>query len=471
MLQIGLCESSCILRHTGYVRCLLSPRNERIVMINARHLAMFSAALLAACGGGKHDATPASSSPPPPTIALYASTTSMMQNGAGVEITPTLAGVSGPVTWSVTPGTRIGTTLYTLSDKPIAAYATPFDLTADKVTITASAGGISNSIELNVKPSPVPVPWVTLPITWTVLIADPSQLKGPRPVDSAADQSGSLYLAYSSPVSEIKRVATDGSIATYSHVAEPISLAFGPDRALYVVDRLGGAAYAIRRIAGDGTMSTLTQTAPYDPATGTIDGASGVATAYTLKLAVAPDGTVYATDGSRVRKIAPNGSFSTLAGGGCEPELTCADRRNPVDGLGTQARFMGPVQIVTDNAGNLYVSDIRLIRKITPAGEVTTLAGRTSRNFDVLDEIDGTGNAAFFSGNGPMDIDAAGNLYKLGSRGELRKITPSGVATTVASSLGFTGAEPQNGIVSLYAGIPGIVILQSYAQLSKVHLE
>lgn len=444
-------------------------------MLNARHLAMFSVIFVTACGGGKHDTAPASSSSPPPTIALASSAASMILNGSAVEITPALTGVTGPVTWSVMPRAGIGDTLYTDPNKLIAAYAASLDLTTDKVTITASAGGISNSIQLNLKPSPVPVPWVTLPVTWTVLIADPPQLRGARPVDSAADPSGNLYIAYSSPVSDIKKVTTDGTITTYATVAEPISLAFGPDRALYVVDRLGTAAYTIRRIAGDGTVTTLTQTAPYDAATGTIDGASGVATAYTLKLAVAPDGTIYATDGSRVRKIAPDGAFSTFAGGGCEavspPGSTCAGRSNPVDGPGTQARFMGPAQIVTDKAGNLYVSDVLLIRKITPAGAVTTLAGRTNRNFDFLDDIDGTGTAAFFGSNGPMNIDTAGNLYKLGSRGQLRKITPTGVASTVAASLGFTGAQPQNGLVSLHAGTPGVVTLMSYAQLSRIQVD
>lgn len=448
-------------------------------MLNARQLVMCSVVLLTACGGGGHGTAPGSSSPPPappaPTIALTASTTSVMPNGSVVEITPTLTGVTGPVTWSVTPRASIGDTLYTLPDKPIAGYAAPSDLTADRVTITASAGGISNSIQLDVKPSPVPVPWVTLPVTWEVTWGDPPQLTGARPVDSATDRSGNLYLAYSSPVSEIKKVAADGNITTYARVNEPVSLAFGPDRVLYVVDRLGPSAFAIRRIAGDGTVSTLTQTAPYDAAAGTIDGGSGVATAYTLNLAVAPDGTVYATDGSKVRKIAPDGSFSSLAGVGCQPGIplgpTCADRTNPVDGLGTQARFMGPDDIVIDKAGNLYVSDIMLIRKVTPAGEVTTLAGRTSRNFDFVDDIDGTGNAALFSSNSPMTIDAAGNLYKLGSRLQLRKITPSGVVTTVAAFVGFTGARPQNRIVSLHAVTPGVVMLQSYAQLSNVRVE
>jgi hypothetical protein len=393
-----------------------------------------------------------------------------MSNGALVEITPTLTGVTGPVSWSVTPKTNMGETLYTLPDKLIAAYAAPGDVVADKVTITASAGGISNSIQLYVKQSPVPVPWVTLPITWKVAFGDPPYLTGARPVDSVADQAGNQYIAYPLPVSEIKKVAADGRITTYARINNPISLALGPTGVLYVADSVGASTYAIRQIADDGTVSTLTQTAPYDAATGTIDGVSGVATAYTLNLAVAPDGTVYATDGSRVRKIAPDGSFSTLAGGGCEGGIAGSGCANPTDGPGTQARFIGPDEIVADRAGNLYVSDRTLLRKITPAGNVTTLAGRTRANYDFYDEADGTGNAAYFFDNGPMAIDPAGNLYRLGSRGLLRKITPAGVVTTVAT-LGLNLAQPQTRIVSLDASTAGVVILQSYAQLSKVRVE
>ena len=398
-----------------------------------------------------------------------------MQNGSSVEITATLTGVTGPVTWSAAPKSPIGDTLYALPDNPIAIYGGPGDPAVDKVTITASAGGISNSIQLNVKPAPVPVPWVTLPVTWEVAFGDPPYLTGPRPVDSVADQSGNLYVAYSSPVSEIKKVATDGSMTTYAHVGEPTSLAVGPGGVLYVVDKVSGYEFAIRRIAADGTMSTLTQTAPYEASIGTIDGAAKVATAYRLNIAVAPDGTVYATDGFKVRKIAPDGALSTLAGRGCEAGTplgsTCTSQLNPVDGDGMQAQFMGPDEIVTDKAGNLYVSDVLLVRKVTPAGKVTTLAGRTKSNFNFFADVDGTGSAAFFVDNGPMTIDAAGNLYKLSRTGRMRKITPSGVTTTVANTPMVTGARPQLGVASVSAGEPGVLILQSYAGLSKVRVD
>jgi hypothetical protein len=260
-------------------------------------------------------------------------------------------------------------------------------------------------------------------------------------------------------------------------VGNPTSLAFGPNGVLYVVDEVSLLTYAIRLIAPDGTMSTLTQTAPFDTAKGTIDGPSGVATAVFLSIVVSPAGAIYATDGSRTRKIAPDGSFSTFAGGGCEvfdgPAPRCPGSNGPVNGRGTEARFVSPTGTVIDAAGNLYVSDSSLVRKITPAGDVSILAGATRSSNPYIDDIDGTGSAARFKGGGPMTIDPAGNLYKLSTLSPmLRKITPSGVVSTVATGVnGFYPMSPEGNIVSLYAGIPGVVVLQSSAALIKVAVD
>jgi sugar lactone lactonase YvrE len=399
-----------------------------------------------------------------------------MRNGAAVEIRTTLTGLTGPVTWSLAPAAS--GRLSDFPDNLMASYlpisSTP-DAAAEKVTITASAGGVSQSIQLDLKPSPQPVPYLDLPKVWTYgpLTDVGYRLTGGSPVASAADQSGNLYLAYSAPVSEIKKVGTDGSITTFAQVDNPGSLAFGPDGVLYVVDRVGALTYAIRRITPDGTMSTLTQTAPFDTAKGTIDGPSGVATAFSLSIVVSPAGAIYATDGSRVRKIAPDGSFSTFAGGGCEVSDGPAPRcGGTVNGRGTEARFTSATSIVIDAAGNLYVSDSSLIRKITPAGDVSIFAGGPASN-TYIGDIDGTGSAARFGNTGPMTIDAAGNLYKLSVYSPmLRKITPSGVVSTVAADVNmFYAMRPENNIVSLYAGIPGVVVLQSSAALIKVAVD
>jgi hypothetical protein len=260
-------------------------------------------------------------------------------------------------------------------------------------------------------------------------------------------------------------------------VGNPGSLAFGPNGVLYVVDKVGPLAYAVRLIAPDGTMSTLTQTAPFDSTKGTIDGPRGVATAVVLSIVVSPAGDIYATDWSRVRKIAPDGSFSTFAGGGCEyfdgPAPRCPGSNGIVNGRGTDARFFLPTSIVIDATGNLYVSDGSLIRKITPAGDVSILAGATDPSITYIYDIDGTGSAARFDGNGPMTIDPAGNLYKMTTSSPmLRKITPAGVVSTVATGVGgYHAMNPADNIVSLYAGIPGFVVLQSSAGLTKVAVD
>jgi hypothetical protein len=400
-----------------------------------------------------------------------------MRNGASVEITTKLTGLTGPVTWSATPAAS-----GTLSDIPnnmVATFSPAPGATSEKVTISASAGGVSQSIQLDLKPSPQPVPYLALPAVWTrgPLTDTGYFLTGGSPVGSGADQAGNLYLAYSAPESEIKKIGTDGSITTFAHVGNPGSLAFGPNGVLYVVDKTGSLTYAIRRIAPDGTMSTLAETAAFDVAKGTIDGPSGVATAVSLSIAVSRDGVVYAADQSRIRKIAPDGSFSTFAGGGCEvfggPAPRCTSSTGIVNGNGIAARFVSPTGIVIDAAGNLYVSDGALIRKITPAGDVSFFAGTPGPRDTYASEIDGTGSGALFAGSGPMTIDSSGNLYKMSSGSPLlRKITPTGIVTTVASGItNFAPMSPEKNIVSLYAGIPGVVVLQSTEALIKIAVD
>lgn len=103
----------------------------------------------------------------------------------------------------------------------------------------------------------------------------------------------------------------------------------------------------------------------------------------------------------------------------------------PINGTGTAATFDNPDAIIRDNTGNLYVSDMdnNMIRKITPAGVVTTLAGNGTAG-----SADGTGTAATFYTPRGLGMDAAGNLYVADqANNKIRKITPAGVVTTVAS--------------------------------------
>lgn len=108
------------------------------------------------------------------------------------------------------------------------------------------------------------------------------------------------------------------------------------------------------------------------------------------------------------------------------------------DGTGTDALFASPSQIAVDNADNLYVADTgnHTIRKITPAGVVTTLAGLAGSN----GSADGTGSAARFNSPIGITLGANGNLYVGDSDNNLiRKVTMAGVVTTVAGLAGVAG--------------------------------
>src|SRR5205814_1464910 len=137
-----------------------------------------------------------------------------------------------------------------------------------------------------------------------------------------------------------------------------------------------------------------------------------------------------------VRKITPAGVVTTLAG------LAGYDRPY-TDATGSDARFNYLNGVAGDSAGNVYVTDFsNTIRKITPAGVVTTLAGTPG----VYGSADGTGSAAQFWQPWGIAVDSAGNLYVAdqGNR-TIRKITSAGVVTTLAGTAGIAGSTDGTG--------------------------
>ncbi len=109
------------------------------------------------------------------------------------------------------------------------------------------------------------------------------------------------------------------------------------------------------------------------------------------------------------------------------------------DGLGAAAQFNGPTGLVHDSAGNAYVADTgnHTIRKLSPAGAVTTIAGAAGQ----AGSTDGAGGAARFSSPSGLAIDGSGNLYVADTGNHtIRKISLAGVVSTVAGVAGQPGA-------------------------------
>ena len=152
---------------------------------------------------------------------------------------------------------------------------------------------------------------------------------------------------------------------------------------------------------------------------------------------------VYVADtfNHRIRKISAF-TVSTFAG----------STQGYTDATGTAAQFDTPLGIVVDSNGNVFVLDKARVRKITPAGVVTTFAGGATTGY-----LDGTGTAARFGGGmSGITIDASNNLYVTdGNNLRVRKITPAGVVTTLAGT-GVFGSTDGDGSVATFSYFGGI---------------
>ncbi len=223
--------------------------------------------------------------------------------------------------------------------------------------------------------------------------------------------------------------STDGTLAN-ARFRSPNGIAVAPDGTIYVADTDNST---IRKISTTGIVSTFAGQAG---SSGTADGTGATARFFNpYGVAVDGAGNVFVADtvAGTIRKITPAGVVTTLAGQAFEYGI--------VDATGAAARFQLPFHIAVDGAGNLYVTEqmSSVVRKVTPAGVVTTLAGLAFNSGDQ----DGTGSSARFMAPTGIVADAAGNVFVSdGLRHNLRRITPAGVVTTIG---GAPGGQPFNG--------------------------
>ncbi|SVB76640.1 uncharacterized protein METZ01_LOCUS229494, partial [marine metagenome] len=272
----------------------------------------------------------------------------------------------------------------------------------------------------------------------------------------AVDGSGNVYVA-DSLNHKIRKITPDGVVTTLAgsgsagsadgpgvdaQFNDQYGVAVDGSGNVYVADSLN---HKIRKITPDGVVTTLAGSG----SAGSADGPGVDAQFYKpTDVAVDGSGNVYVTDrnNSKIRKITPDGVVTTLAGSGTE---------GSADGIGADATFTGPRGLTVDGSRNVYVADQRnhKIRKITPDGVVTTLAGSGTEG-----SADGTGVDAQFNLPRGIAVDGSGNVYVADtSNNRIRKITPDGVVTTLAGN-GTEGSADGTGADATFDRPHGIAV-------------
>ena len=299
--------------------------------------------------------------------------------------------------------------------------------------------------------------------------ATSASLDGPSGV--AVDAAGNLYIAdstssYSGGNNRIRKVSPsgiistvagngtagfsgDGGLATNASLNVPSGIAVDAADNLYIADARNNR---VRRVAPSGIISTVAGGGSGFP------GGNGPATSASLSwpssVAVDAAGNLYITDqgNGRIRKVSPSGMISTAAGSG-QGGFTGDG------GPATLASLWRPTGVAVDAAGSLYIADQlnNRIRKVSPSGIISTLAGNGGSKS--LGDGGPATSAVLKSPQG-VAADAAGNLYIADSaNNRARKVDPSGTITTVAGNGvgGFSGDGGPATAASLY-GPAGVAV-------------
>lgn len=304
-----------------------------------------------------------------------------------------------------------------------------------------------------------------------------ASLNGPRSV--SVDTSGVVYIAdtINHRIRKITRdglivsvagsgndpAAGDGGPATAANLLFPTSVfVYSPD-ALYIADT---ANHRIRKIASNGTISTVAGDG-FKGADGLGryggDGGPATAASFSLPTAIKVDasGAIYVSDAAnhRIRKISPTGTITTIAGSGVAGFTG--------DGAAaTTARLSGPRGVFVDHDGNVFIADTsnHRIRRVTPGGIISTIAGNGKPGYS---GDGGIATAARLYGPTTLYVDPLGTVYIADTYNHrIRKVTAAGIISTVAGD----GFSYSNGS-GRFGGDGGVATLASLNYPSDVVLD
>lgn len=245
----------------------------------------------------------------------------------------------------------------------------------------------------------------------------------------ATDSSSSVYVVdrtfssnvavfgYSCGANNVRKVSPDGVVTPFAGIqgyagptmvdglasaagfVAPFPAASDGAGNVYVLDRGWGTNAAIRKITPSGQVSTVVQGIQDTPAT-LYNGSN-------YSLAAGQDGTLFFAHDGEIRKLPPGGTPATLAG--------ALGQYGVQDGVGAAARFNAPGSMAVDEIGNLYVLEMvsistfnmtGLVRKVTPSGTVSTIAGALGPAVNILGDLPGRFDQPF-----ALASDRRGNLY------------------------------------------------------------
>jgi uncharacterized protein (TIGR03437 family) len=266
-----------------------------------------------------------------------------------------------------------------------------------------------------------------------------ASLNGPNAV--AKDKNGNAYVA-DTWNSSVRKIATDGTIATiagtgvegysgdggpaiHAQLNWPAGIATDASGAVYIAD---SGNSRVRKVATDGTITTIAGTGATCCGLGDGGPAAMAQLLWPSGITIDASGNLFIADGgnNRIRKVDPAGIITTVAGNGTNGSTGDG-------GPATAAELNSPAAVAVDSVGNLYIAAWP-IRKVDTKGTITTVAGSGMAGYS---GDGGLATSAQLYGPSGVAVDSAGDLYIADEgNGRVRMVNPAGVINTVAGNGG-----------------------------------